>query len=338
MLKRIEIVNFRNHLHLEVEPGRKLLVLGGNAAGKSNFLEAIEFLSRGKTSRAQKEKEVIGWGKDFTRIVGFKEDSTKIEVAISPEKKVIKVNQKPIFLAKLIGTFKTISFSPDDLALIFGPPEGRRRNFDFFIAQTDHHYLLDLIQYRGVLQRRNRALFYKQLEGMEFWDEKLVALGTKIVAKREEVSSEVEERVEEFYRFFGEESLLFKYQPKTQNTSLREALRASFARDLKEKTTTFGPHRDDWEFILKEKPLKYFGSRGEGRSAALALKIAEAALIRAKTGDFPTILLDDIFSELDPGRREKVLELTKDYQIIITTADEGEIPKNAKFDQLVKLD
>jgi DNA replication and repair protein RecF len=259
--------------------------------------------------------------------------------------KRLRVNGIPQRAASVIGQITAVFFTSVDIDLITGPPAGRRRYLDITLSQVDHAYLRALQRYGRILQQRNSLL--RQIdEGragpdqLAPWDEELVTYGATIVLRRMEALNALSEQAARYHaRLSGDrEALSLIYQPRLGNDANgaivapgdAEALRACFqealaARRRKEiaaGVSLIGPHRDDIRFELDGQPAATFGSRAQQRTVALALRLAEGELLRARSGDAPVLLLDDILSELDERRRAAVLEtVATAEQALITTAD-----------------
>ncbi|MEI7925474.1 MAG: DNA replication and repair protein RecF [Chloroflexota bacterium] len=244
----------------------------------------------------------------------------------------------------LIGQLRVVMFAADDLAIIDGPPVNRRRYLDLTISQLDPAYLRALQRYARVLEQRNSLLRRLQerggrgLDQLDFWDDELAAAGALILARRaESVRALARDAADRYAELAAttEETLEIRYLPGVPasvqealrehdlQTHLRAALEAGRVEDVRRGMSRIGPHRDDLSFLISGHPAGMTSSRGQQRSAALALRLAEVALSTRRTGDPPVLLLDDILSELDPRRRERILHVAYGVdQVLITTPDE----------------
>ncbi len=244
----------------------------------------------------------------------------------------------------LIGQLRVVMFAADDLAIIDGPPVNRRRYLDLTISQLDPAYLRALQRYARVLEQRNSLLRRLQerggrgLDQLDFWDDELAAAGALILARRaESVRALARDAADRYAELAAttEETLEIRYLPGVPasvqealrehdlQAHLRAALEAGRVEDVRRGMSRIGPHRDDLSFLISGHPAGMTSSRGQQRSAALALRLAEVALSTRRTGDPPVLLLDDILSELDPRRRERILHVAYGVdQVLITTPDE----------------
>lgn len=343
-LSSLQLKNFRNYKDFESSFTNGLIILTGqNASGKTNLLEAIQLLSLSKSFRARSEYDLIFFGMDFAKILGTSQKNnhlTKLDITIdsltSKNQKIIKINGLKSRAFDLIGELVTVLFSPEDLNLINSSPQLRRHYLDVVICQIDKDYCRNLAEYKKVLINRNQLLAnikdgYAKKEELSFWNEKLVDLGSKIIIKRQEVLKFFNTRLSEIYNDIcdtKDQKLRIIYQPNLPllkgsdiKKIFEQELNNKYEREIYKTYTLVGPHRDNFIFELNKKRLAIFGSRGECRSAILALKSAELDFIEKSLNDRPILLLDDVFSELDEKRRNHMYELVKRQQTFITSAD-----------------
>lgn len=338
MLKHLQLHDFRNHHKLELEFGQVTILLGPNGVGKTNVLEAIRMISLLKSFRARAQSQLIAWGKEVARIVAKANDLT-IELALTPAEKVIKVNGVPKTHAQALGVIKTVLFAPDDVGLFQGPPVLRRRFLDGILAQSDRPYLNALAIYQAVLRQRNATLAMiarssASLNDLTAWDGQLVEQGQLIHKKRQQLIKRFNDELPAIHEQASGKSLGFEIKPTWSEIS-PELLAARAERDIILQSTSIGPHHDDFAVLLADKDVGRFGSRGENRTVVFSLKIAELNYL----GQDTLLLLDDIFSELDHNRRQRLQQLFKDYQTIITTTDEHYISSDlAKTASLIRLE
>lgn len=329
-VSHIELTNFRNipKLDLELSPGLNLLI-GPNAQGKTNLLEAVHYLTTTRSFRTARDHDLISFGKEFARLSGG-----EIEVILQTSGKTLKVSGKEVRAADILGTLRSVLFSPEDMSLLSGPPQDRRDFLDELISRIDRKYLLTLLSYHKTLKQRNRLLWQIRERGsgadeLESWDNLLIRDGTSILARRTEVIAKLQTELDQITpALFGREKLQLKYQTKLGGVRpldeiFREQLVINRLREIGAATSLTGPHRDDWEVSLAGKNLGRFGSRGEQRAAVLSLKLAEVNLNGAEVGERPILLLDDVLSELDEEHQHRLLQEVGKQQTLLsaTTLD-----------------
>lgn len=316
--------NFRNFVKKEIEfSGGVNVINAENAKGKTNILEAIVFLSLGKSFKARKEEECIKYEENIARIStdGFEVILTKNVEGLPAQagwpKKRLLVNGVPRRLIDFVGNIKTVLFAPQDLELVTDGPSLRRNFLDIVLSQTDREYRRAIGSYEKGIRQRNRLLLRIREENISrsnllFWNQLLIKNGNYITEKRRELI--------EYINNLDKCHLDYDYSAISEGRldQYKEAEVAS-------ATTLVGPHRDDLIFLKDGRNLASFGSRGQQRMEILYLKLAELAYIEAKTEIKPILLLDDIFSELDHMHREIVMQLFNKHQVIITSADENNL-------------
>lgn len=325
-LKSLKATNYRNYQEIEFEFKSPLTVLvGDNAQGKSNFLESIYFLSTTKSTKAQKDEELITQDQQVMRVNAQVEsrklELNELEIVMAIQEgnlsKRVKVNGVPKRVIDYIGQMAVVLFAPEDINLVSGTPSLRRWHIDLTLAQIDREYKSTLTNYGDVLTRRNKVLKLiqaglSQLDQLDFWNEKLLEYGQIISQKRVEFF----EFLNKTDRKFGNFQLYYK-----QSLLSAERLKEYQAKEVAACASLIGPHRDDFLFLLSSLDLAKFGSRGETRTAVLDLKMAELQFIESKLGERPILLLDDVFSELDFSHREHVLDLVSEQQTIIAAVE-----------------
>ncbi len=344
MISELTLTSFRNfeEKRIDFSPGTTLIV-GPNASGKTNILEATYLLVTGKSFRARVEQEMISYDGDVTRVEGrvimpVESVPTRLEVVLTrgklergglikatPRKRLL-VNEIPRRLIDFAGKFNVVAFRPADLDLVTQSPSIRRKFLDSVLSSVDYEYRRALLSYEKGLRRRNKLLLAIRDEGasrteLYFWDKLLIKNGDYAATKRAEFVDFVNT-----FDFVGES----KYELFYDRSVISEARLKQYANaEVHAATTLVGPHRDDILFKLQDtknkeqtfRGLDSFGSRGEQRMGVLWVKMAEIAFIEEKMSVRPTLLLDDIFSELDHPHRALVGELIGKQQTIITTAD-----------------
>ena len=330
-IESINLHNFRNYedLHLDLSDGTHIFY-GENAQGKTNLLEAVYLAAANKSHRSAKDREMIRFGEDeaHIKVMAVRKDvHIRIDMHLKKDKnKGIAVNGVPLKRSRdFIGTLNAVIFSPEDLQIVKEGPQERRKFIDTELCQLDPIYTSSFINYRKALEERNKLLkdlYYEPSlrDTMDVWDEQLVRFGKDLIRKRKDFVKELGELILPVHDHLsgGREELRLRYEPDADEDDFSEKLRASRDRDSRMKTTTVGPHRDDFGFILNDTDARIYGSQGQQRTSALSLKMAEISMVRKKTGNQPILLLDDVFSELDSARQSYLLESIQDIQTFIT--------------------
>ena len=342
-LTNLQLQNFRNYESVQLEFTEGVHVfIGENAQGKTNLMESIYALAMTKSHRTTNDKELIGWNKEFATIKGTVEKTatkTNLELQFSKKGKIAKVNyleQKR--LSSYLGNLNVILFAPENLTLVKGSPQNRRKFVDMELGQMSSLYLYDLVEYNRVLKQRNTYL--KQLaikkkqpdEYLEVLSEMLSELASKIVFHRLDFMKQLEALAIPIHDqlSLGREKFSVSYQA---TIPLEDGLTASQmkeiyidqfkknqTREADQATTLIGPHRDDLIFYLNEVPVQTYGSQGQQRSTVLSLKLAEIELMKLSTGEYPLLLLDDVLSELDDDRQTHLIKAIENkVQTFITT-------------------
>ena len=347
-ISSLSLFNFRNWLDGKIEFGKNINILvGDNAQGKTNVLEAIFFCAIGKSTRSR-DKELVNFEKENSKITVFvqkKFGKTKIEIYLfKKQKKAIKINGIPISkIGQLMGELNCVFFSPDELKLVKETPEDRRRFLDIHLSQTDKTYFYLLGTYDKILNNRNKIIKNckiqpQYMETLPIWNEKLAETASKIIAKRLQFIQDLKPYAKKVHQTLSnnKEDLCLEYSSnidvsKDTKQHILDTLEKNLEKDIALGYTSCGPHRDDLKITLDGKDTKNFASQGQQRSCALSLKLAELELITQSTGEKPILLLDDVFSELDKSRRAKLLQFAKNYQTIITCTDVDKITTPCKI-------
>lgn len=338
-IQKLKLTNFRNFKNQLFEFSEKITVITGpNASGKTNILESLYLLSSGKSFKAKVEEEMINYSKDLGRVKGrikFDGETKDLEIVLtrgfidigksSPEKiakKRLLLKNLPKRLIDFAGSFKVTLFGPWDLDLVIASPSLRRKFLDTVLTQTDREYRRAILSYEKGLRQRNKLLIRIREEGLSrsqllFWDKLLIKNGNYLTSKREEFINFVNETPDLEKQIFS-----LDYDRSVISEGRLEQYKEE---EVMAGTTLVGPHRDDFIFKIKskkeERDLSRFGSRGEQRMGVLWLKLGELNFIEKITQERPTLLLDDIFSELDHEHRKIVMDVAQKQQTIITTAD-----------------
>lgn len=325
----------RNLLPLELEFNPKInLLLGDNGQGKTNLLEAIYFLATSRSFRTSQEQEIIQLGAAGIYLSGEVSAAggeSKVELLYHPPHKEAKINGKSLpRLIDLIGHLRVVLFSVEDMAIIKGGPHLRRRFMDIGISQTDPVYLNDLQKYIRILKQRNRLLSeirdgrgYKDL--LDSFDESLVKTGRAIISKRRLMMTQINPMANHIHQEISGRSgeLQLEYKPRVEEDNFVNYLREKRGEEINRGLSLIGPQRDDLIFTLDGKNARAFASEGETRTIAICLRLASLKYIYEQSGEYPVLLLDDVFSELDEHRKQYLVNsLQGDIQTFITTADE----------------
>ncbi|HZU14442.1 MAG TPA: DNA replication/repair protein RecF [Chloroflexota bacterium] len=363
LLQRLKLRHFRTYreLDLRLAPGITLLH-GPNAAGKTNVLEALFCLGTTKSFRARTDRELITWGEQeegMPRFARLEADATanggpvRVEMAIAEQpgaveasiRKQFKLNGKPSRAGDVVGAVKVVLFSPDDVSLISGSPSGRRRYMDLMLCQIDHRYLRLMQEYGRIVTQRNSLL--QRLRGkpdpatlLEFWDERLIAAGVEIIATRRKMLGILNDFAREAYADLSSlgEELQILYRPSLEDAehvpeirlaeTFRRRLETLQTKEIYQGVTLVGPHRDDLSFEINGVDAQSYGSRGQQRTIALSLRLAELRYMTNRTGEQPILLLDEALAELDEGRRRLLLRLMESHpQVIATTSNINGFPQ-----------
>ena len=343
-IKEIELKNFRNYEDLTLQFDENVnFIIGNNAQGKTNLLEGIYLSSIGKSFRTSKDNDMISFDKDFFKVkVKGQRELFPVEIDITLKKdsgKFIKVDGVNINkTSELMEKIYIVIFSPEDLKIVKDEPEKRRKFIDKELSILKPAYYNNLSNYKKVLLQRNTYLKEYNIEHsiLDIWDMQLSRYGAAVIKIREnfieklcEISKKIHSEITQ-----GKENLEIKYSPNIENEEnleekIYDILKNSRENDIRLRTTTKGPHRDDIEFYINDINVRNFGSQGQQRTAALSLKLAEIDLIKEETGENAILLLDDVMSELDSTRQEFLVKTLSDIQMFITTTEINDNLKNA---------
>lgn len=357
----IKLINYRNYSGIKVFLNKNINVfLGENGQGKTNLLESIYIASSGKSFKTNKDKELINIDKEvgYIGVELIKNDIKKyIELKLNVNKpKRIKINGvEQDKVSDLNEVLQVVVFSPEDLKIIKGGPSNRRNFLDDEISQIKPLYKSIINDYNRVLTQRNNLLKIIQYDNkkkkmLSVWNEQLVELGTKIMILRKSfinrlanISKDIHNSITsgtENLEIYYSSSFEFKDMDKEAIINKYNKLLSKYENeDIEKGTTKIGPHRDDIEILIDNRNTRVFGSQGQQRTAALSLRLAEIKLIKEETEDYPVLLLDDVFSELDVNRRKYLISTFKDVQTIITSTDDidiEEIDKSNKKTYYIK--
>jgi len=339
-LSKILLQNFRSYQNQLFEFDPKLnLILGSNGSGKTNILESIFFLASGKSFRSSSQSKLINWNSYFAsvraKLVDNQKETNEIEVRIAKDPKSINNSISRKFLIqkvekprkKYLGIIKTVVFHPEDIRLVTGSPTRRRDFLDNIFSQTEWRYTSALSQYHKALKHRNELLDQIRLNlsspnELFYWDQVLVK-NAKII---HDFRINFVKSANSFFNNHSDSqinTISINYHPSILS---QEKMTKNYEIDLKRGYTQAGVHRDDFSFDNSifpstDKNLAFWGSRGQQRLAVLALRLAQINYLEETYQDRPILLLDDIFSELDPEHQQLVANVCRDYQTIFTSSD-----------------
>ena len=341
-INNIKLNNFRNYNNKEIKLHENINVFfGENAQGKTNIIESIFLCSIGKSFRTNKEKELIKFNEEKTLVeINYeKSDRTgNIKIEIGEKKQVYLNGIKIKKLSELLGNINIVIFTPDDINILKGGPQNRRKFLDIMISQLRPNYMHILSLYNKTLEQRNNYLKQIKIEKkdenlLDIWDEKLIDYGIKIYEYRKEFLEKIKNKIKNIHKDItnGREDIEIKYisDAITRQTFINE-LKSRRKLDIIKGFTTKGVHRDDFIIYINKKEVGTFGSQGQNRTAMLSLKLSELQVIYDDIGEYPILLLDDFMSELDSKRRESFLNNIKDIQVIITCTEKLRL-ENLKY-------
>lgn len=335
--KEIEIRNFRNYEYCKesFHPSINIFI-GENGQGKTSLAEALYIMCLGRSFRTQKDREMIRFGEDTSvvRTTVFKnERNVRTEIILNRnEKKTVKINGVRKKRADLAGHILVVEFSPDDLKILKEEPDKRRRFLNREISKLYPGYYEDLAIYTKILLQRNTLLKEGNTDPslLSVWNAELIKYGVKLIMRRDsfirrlnEISSRIHREITE-----GKEELSIGYDanvpfdedPETIEKSFQEKMEAARDTDLLRGITSCGPHRDDLKVTINGIDVRRYGSQGQQRTAAIAIKLAEIQLMEEESGEKPVLILDDALSELDKSRQRYLIEALTGTQIFLTAA------------------
>lgn len=339
IIKNLSLNNYRNYSNQSIEFSPNLnVIIGKNAQGKTNLLEAVFLCAIGKSPRTSRDKDLIKWDNQMSKIslnIAKKIGNKSIDIYLfHNQNKAIKIDSIGIKkIGQLFGTFNAIYFSPDELKLIKESPDERRRFMDIDLCQFDKNYYYNLSNYTQILQQRNKLLKTPDTSTLKdtlpVWDEQLATYGAKIILARLELIRKLKKFVYDIHKNLtsDKEELIIDYQGYVADNEIElknlliKKYNESVDKDIKLGFTTVGPHRDDIKIMSNNIDLRSFGSQGQQRTAALSLKLAELEVFKDNLGEYPVLLLDDVLSELDNTRQTKLLEFVKPIQTLLTCTD-----------------
>ena len=360
-LCKLNLRNFRNYedLSLTFEPGVNLIV-GDNAQGKTNLLEAIGYLGSGKSFRAIKQREMIRFGADFGEIEGeiFSQERQQtlrwVLFDSAKPRQLWRNGAKKKNAGEIAGVLSTVLFCPEDLMVLKTGASSRRRLGDHALCQLRPNYDAALTEYNRILEQKNRILKDRfenpgLLEVLPEYNLRLCQVGALLISYRARFFDSLGKEAAAFHGQFsaGKEEFTLEYKTVSTVTdpfapvaelthALLDHLESHYRAELESAQCLTGPHKDDFSVALNGIDLKAYGSQGQTRTAAISLKLAQRELMRRELGQQPVLLLDDVLSELDPGRQDFVLNQIHDGQVFITCCEPGRFTKLGKTIEIEK--
>lgn len=351
----IVLRDFRSYPEVDFrpDPGVNVLV-GDNGAGKTNMLEAIGYLSTLRSFRRTPDAALVRDGATeaivrggFSRPAG--EVRVEVELPTMGRRRILLNGKRPVRHSQVAADVPLVAFLPDDLDLVKRGPALRREYLDDLVGRLAPAAGADLAEYEKAVRQRNALLRqegrYADPMTMDVWDQRIAALGSRVLSHRLSLLDGLNPSLEHAYRTVaGEEAVGWRYRsswagdgaseasrdPGAHETVLLEVLAARRDRDMDQRTTTVGPHRDDVTFLIDGRDVRVRASQGEQRSIALSLRLAAYSMLHEFHDEAPLLLLDDVFSELDSRRSDGVMELLPGGQVLVTTAREDEVPVSGR--------
>ena len=338
----LHLCNFRNYKDVSMEfCPRTNLIYGENAQGKTNILESIYLAATGRSHRAKSDSQLIRFGEDYGRIsVRYADRHRKYDIVITlfaDGKKSVKVNNVPINrLSVLVNYLNVVMFSPEDLELVKGSPQVRRRFLDTAISSVSPRYLSELVVYHKALAQKNsllravRAGRKSALETVGIWNMQLAESGTKIMRERCAFLEELKTSAVGVHREIAGCGLDIGYAPSIESEILSDSepeklflsrLEEVLTREVENGSSLYGIQRDDVKFYVDNNEAKLYASQGQQRTVVLCMKLALTDYVRNKRGEFPVLLFDDIMSELDEKHRTYLSGRIRDKQVLLTCTD-----------------
>lgn len=343
IVEKVYLENFLSYGTLFVEFGEGINVLvGHNAAGKTNLLESVYYSSVGKSARGLKDKDLLSWGAEKNariRLFVRKKFSTHVaDISIDKQgKKRITIDGLPISrIGELMGVINVVYFSPSEMKLIKESPADRRRFLDISLCQQDKRYFYSLVRYNKLLAQRNKLLKdYKNSPSLSAMNDVLIAKMCEeqeyVYKKRKAFLAALAPVADAKHTLLtqGKERLELSYETEEVDDahvreSLAELYRQSYEKDCRLEYTTVGVHRDDVKITASGVDVRKFGSQGQQRTAVLSMKLAEVEMFRQASGEYPVLLMDDVLSELDEDRRRALFSGLNGIQTFVTCTDFGE--------------
>ena len=350
IINQICLKNYRNYDSLNLKFNKNInIIIGDNAQGKTNILEAIYYLSITKSYRTSDDFNLIKNDKDFFRITAKVKDNKipkKLEIIFNKKGKVLFFNENNIRkVSKFIGLLNVIMMCPEDVEIIKGTPSDRRNFLNIELSKMSQSYIDKYNEYNKILKMRNdylKLLMTNSISDNRYFDiltDKLIEKAIYIYIERKKIIDEINEKISDIYNnISGLNKLTIEYVPNIDineysaekiKENLKRIYSKNFKKELSLGMTLYGPHRDDFSFLLNNENIKLFGSQGQQKLAIISLKMSLIDIFNNRLGNMPILLLDDIFSELDRKKKNKIINyINNSGQVILTTNDIRDINKN----------
>jgi len=341
-ITRAQLNHFRSYENCVLAPCEGVnVLLGDNGQGKTNVLEALYLCCTGRSHRTRQDRELISWGADFASVKAEAErrdGSHQVEIILPAmgRRKLKIAGQEASKSGELMGHITGVLFSPEDLRTVKDGPAERRRFVDMALSQIKPAYYYCLQRYARALKQRNEVLKLASVQPgvlatLDSWDGQLAQAGAELMAMRREYIARLSKLAGETHREIsdGKEQLEIRYVPSvTAGDDIPSNLEALFAareNDLRRMTTSVGAHRDDVLLTIAGRDVRAYGSQGQQRTAALAMRLSELDVMREAMGEWPMLMLDDVMSELDPSRRRQLVGHLRGIQTFITCTDPDDL-------------
>ena len=337
-ITQAQLANFRSYETCVLAPCEGVnVLLGDNGQGKTNVLEALYLCCTGRSHRTRQDRELIRWGADFADVkveARRRDGSHQVEILMPAlgRRKLKIAGQEASKSGELMGHVTGVLFSPEDLRTVKDGPAERRRFVDMALSQIQPAYYYALQRYARALKQRGEVLKAAAvnpglLGTLDAWDGQLAAAGAELMGRRRDYVARLSALAGENHRDIsdGRERLEIRYQPSVTlgdgEQDILDALLAARETDVRRLTTSVGPHRDDVLILVEGRDVRAYGSQGQQRTAALAMRLSELEVMRDQLDEWPMLMLDDVMSELDPGRRRQLVSRLKGIQTFITCTD-----------------
>lgn len=343
-IKNISLKNYRNYENQEISLNKKInIIYGNNAQGKTNIIESIILCSLGKSFRSKKDKDLIRFNENFSEVsidYAKSDRDGNITVDINDKKTFFVNGVKQKKTSDILGKINIVTFTPDDIDIIKGSPEERRKFLDMMISSLKPNYVHNLLNYKNVLEQRNnylRKIKYEKADEslLEVYDEQLSDYAEKVYEYRKYFIDKIDNKIENIHNLIidkEKEKIKIKYNSQFINKEdYYKKLVLNRKIDAEKGFTSIGIHRDDFVIYINNKSVGVYGSQGQKRTSVLTLKLCELEIVKEEIEDTPVLLLDDFMSELDDKRRERFLENIEGNQVILTGTNKIDIKNDSSI-------